>query len=108
MGLTAAWDLHVGGIAVLRRSESLTQKDVKWPAAGFVDTEIRCVCAAMCNGLAWAAARGRVLQQLIRIDVDSDGDVFGEWQFVERFADEPTQAHDGFTPDQNVKPKLAL
>jgi kynurenine formamidase len=28
------------------------------------------------------------LQQLIRIDVDGDGDVFGERQFVERFADE--------------------
>jgi hypothetical protein len=28
------------------------------------------------------------LQQLIRIDVDGDGDVFWEGQFVEGFADE--------------------
>ena len=48
------------------------------------------------------------LQQLIRIDIDGDGDVFGEWQFVERFAYEPAQAHDGFTPDQDVKTELAL
>jgi hypothetical protein len=34
------------------------------------------------------------LQQLIRIDVDGDGDVFGEWQFVEGFAHEPAQAYD--------------
>jgi hypothetical protein len=39
------------------------------------------------------------LQQLIRIDVDGDGDVFGEWQFVEGFAHEPAQAHDGFAAD---------
>ena len=48
------------------------------------------------------------LQQLIRIDVDGDGDVFGEWQFVEGFAHEPAQAHDGFAADQNVKAELAL
>jgi hypothetical protein len=48
------------------------------------------------------------LQQLVRIDVDCDGDVFGEWQFVERFTDEPAQAHDGLAADQNVKTELAL
>ena len=48
------------------------------------------------------------LQQLIRIDIHCDGDVFGEWQFVESFADEAAQAHDGFAADQNVETKLAL
>ena len=48
------------------------------------------------------------LQQLIRIDIHCDGDVFGEWQFVESFADEAAQAHDGFATDQNVETKLAL
>ena len=48
------------------------------------------------------------LQQLIWINVDRDGDVFGEWQFVESFADEAAQAHDGFATDQNVETKLAL
>jgi hypothetical protein len=32
------------------------------------------------------------LQQLIRIDVDGHGDVFGEWQFVQRFAHEALSA----------------
>jgi len=48
------------------------------------------------------------LQQLVRIDVHGDGHVFGERQFTERFADEPTQAHDGFAADQDVEAKLAL
>ena len=48
------------------------------------------------------------LQQLIWVNVDRDGDVFGEWQFVESFADEAAQAHDGFATDQNVETKLAL
>ena len=48
------------------------------------------------------------LQQLIRIDVDGDGDVLGEWQFIERFADESAQTHDGFAANQDVKPELAL
>jgi len=52
-------------------------------------------------------APGR-LQQLIRIDVDSDGDVFGKWQLVDGFPDEAAQAHDGFATDQNVKAKLSL
>lgn len=60
----------------------------------------------------YGAPRRRVcssaLQQLIRIDVDGHGDVFGEWQFVEGFAHEPAQAHDGFAADQNVKSELAL
>jgi len=49
-----------------------------------------------------------MLKQLIRIDVDGHGDVFGEWQFVERFADEPAQAHDRFAANQDVKTELAL
>ena len=32
---------------------------------------------------------------MVRIDIDGDGDVFGEGQFVEGFADEVAQAHDG-------------
>jgi hypothetical protein len=48
------------------------------------------------------------LQQLIRVNVDRDGDVFGEWQFVESFSDEAAQAHDGFAADQNVETELAL
>ena len=39
------------------------------------------------------------LEQLIWIDIDCHGDVFGEWQFVESFADEAAEAHDGFTAD---------
>jgi hypothetical protein len=54
------------------------------------------------------ACAPRRLQQLIRIDVDSDGDVFGEWQLVERFANKSAQAHDGFAADQDVKTELAL
>ena len=48
------------------------------------------------------------LQQLIRIDVDRDGDVFGEWQFVEGFTHKAAQANDGFAADQNVETELAL
>ena len=48
------------------------------------------------------------LQQLIRIDVDSDSDVFGKGQFVERFANEAAQAHNRFATDQDVKAELAL
>ena len=48
------------------------------------------------------------LQQLIRINVDGDGDVFGEGQFVEGFADEAAQADDGLAADQDVKTELAL
>jgi hypothetical protein len=54
------------------------------------------------------ACVSRRLQQLIGIDVDSDGDVFGEWELVERFADKSAQAHDGIAADQNVKSELAL
>jgi hypothetical protein len=50
----------------------------------------------------------RRLQQLIRIDIDGDGDVFGKGQFVDGFADEAAQAHDGFAADQNVKSELSL
>jgi NADPH:quinone reductase-like Zn-dependent oxidoreductase len=48
------------------------------------------------------------LQQLISIDIDGHSDVFGKGQFVERFADEPAQAHDGSATDQDVKANLAL
>jgi hypothetical protein len=49
-----------------------------------------------------------VLEQLVRVDVDCDRDVFGEWQFVQGFADETTQAHYGFAADQNMEAELAL
>ncbi len=52
--------------------------------------------------------RSPILQQLIRIDVDGDGDVFGKREFVECFAAEAAQAHDGFAADQDVKPELTL
>jgi hypothetical protein len=47
-------------------------------------------------------------QQLIRINIYVDGDVFWERQFVESFTDEAAEAHNGFAADQNVKTKLAL
>ena len=56
--------------------------------------------------------RGRALspesQQLIRVDIDCHGDVFGEWEFFKSFADEAAEAHDGFAADQNVETELAL
>jgi len=55
-----------------------------------------------------ARALPRRLQQLIRIDVDGDGDVLRKWQFIECFADEPAQAHNGFAANQDVKTELAL
>ena len=48
------------------------------------------------------------LEQLIRIDIDCYGDVFGERQFVESFADQAAEAHDGFATNQNVETELAL
>ena len=48
------------------------------------------------------------LQQLIRIDVDGDYNVFGEGQFIDGFADEAAQTHDGFAADQDVEAELAL
>ena len=48
------------------------------------------------------------LQQLIRIDVDGDYNVFGERQFIDGFADEAAQTHDGFAADQDVEAELAL
>ena len=48
------------------------------------------------------------LEQLIRIDIYRRGDVFWKRQFVECFADEPAQAHDGFAPEQDMKSKLTL
>jgi hypothetical protein len=52
--------------------------------------------------------RRNQLQQLVWIDVHGDSDVFREGQFVEGFADEPTEAQDCFAADQDVKAKLAL
>ena len=48
------------------------------------------------------------LQQLIRIDVDGDCDVFGEGQFVDSFAHVAAQMHDGFAAEQDVEAELAL
>jgi hypothetical protein len=59
------------------------------------------------NGRA-SRSRSPESKQLIRIDVDGDGDIFGERQFVECLADEPAQAHDGFAAHQNVEAELAL
>ena len=56
----------------------------------------------------WTSRAPPELQQLVRIDVDGHRDVFGEREFVERFADETAQAHDGFAADQNVETELAL
>ena len=49
-----------------------------------------------------------VLEQLIRIDVHSDGDIFGERKLIEHFADETAQAHDRFAANQDVETELAL
>ena len=64
---------------------------------------------AMARSLARdARALPRRLQQLIRIDVDGDRDIFGEWQLVQCLADEPAQTHNGLAADQDVKSELAL
>src|ERR1700722_13341358 len=47
-------------------------------------------------------------EELIRIDIDPDGDIFGKRQFVERFADEPTQTHNCAAPQQNMESILSL
>ena len=54
------------------------------------------------------ACASQNLQQLVRIDVDGDSDVFWERQFVECLTDKAAETHNGFTADQNVKTKLAL
>jgi len=54
------------------------------------------------------AACASGLEQLIWIDVDCHGDVFGEGQLVDGLTHEAAQAHDGFAADQNVKAELAL
>src|SRR5438045_9022031 len=51
---------------------------------------------------------GRRLQELIRIDIDRYGYVFGEWQFIEGFTDEPAQTHDGLAANQDVKLEVTL
>ena len=48
------------------------------------------------------------LQQLIRIDIHGDDDVFRQRQFVQRLPHEPAQAHDRFAADQDVEAELAL
>jgi hypothetical protein len=50
-----------------------------------LEIAVKILCAAI--AIETAPPRTR-LQQLIRIDIDRHGDVFGEWQFVEGFADE--------------------
>ncbi len=47
-------------------------------------------------------------EQLVRIDIDRDGYVFGERQFVERLAHQAAQTHNGCAAHQNVKPELTL
>lgn len=48
------------------------------------------------------------LQQLIRIDVHRGDHVFGERKFIERFAHQTAQAHDGVAANQDVETELAL
>jgi hypothetical protein len=55
-----------------------------------------------------AACAPRDLQQLIWINVDRDGHVFGEGQFVDGLTHKAAQANDGFAADQNVETELAL
>ena len=61
-----------------------------------------------CEGTRTGQAVLPASEQLIRIDVDRDGDVFGKRQLIECLADKAAQAHDGFAADQNVKTELAL
>src|SRR5436853_3396758 len=48
------------------------------------------------------------LEQLVRVDIYGCDHVFGQREFVERFAHEPAQTHDCFTAKQNVESKLSL
>jgi len=48
------------------------------------------------------------LEQLIWIDIHCGDDIFWQRQFIECFAQESAEAHDGFTTEQDVEPKLAL
>ena len=48
------------------------------------------------------------LQQLIRIDINGCDDVFRQRKFIQGLAHDPSQAHDRFTPKQDVEPELAL
>jgi len=47
------------------------------------------------------------LQELIWIDIHRDCDVFRHLQLVERFANQPAQAHDGGASQENVKTILS-
>src|SRR6266446_8344624 len=47
-------------------------------------------------------------EQLIRIDIDGHGHVFGKRQLIQRLAHEPAQTHDRFATHQNVEPELSL
>src|ERR1700682_2032612 len=47
-------------------------------------------------------------EQLMRIDIDGHGDVFGKRQLIQSLAHEPAQTHDRFATHQNVKPELSL
>ena len=49
-----------------------------------------------------------LLEQLIRIHIHRDEDVFGERQLVERLANEAAEAHDRFAAEENVETELAL
>ena len=48
------------------------------------------------------------LEQLIWINIDGDGDVFGHWQFVDGVANQAAQTHDGLAANQNMETKLTL
>src|SRR5450755_1176936 len=50
---------------------------------------------ALPNTFRGASLRRANLEELIRIDVDRQRHVLGQRQFVERFAHDSTQAHDG-------------
>ena len=50
-----------------------------------------------------AGAASGGLQELVRIDVDRDGDVFGKGELVEGLADESAKSKDGFAADEDVE-----
>src|ERR1700682_439528 len=47
-------------------------------------------------------------EQLMRIDIDGHGDVFGKRQLIQSLAHQPAQTHDRFAAHQNVEPELSL
>jgi len=63
----------------IRLPEQAAQSDIRFLARFGKSSSYGALGRRVCSS---------ALQQLIRIDVDGHGDVFGKWQFVQRFADE--------------------